>query len=173
MVEHPQMLGLAGVDVLDRRVVAERDDLDPLQPHDAVGLGPAPVVADAHADDAAEGPAHGEAEIADLEIALLEMLEAAPRLVLGMAGKVDLAVLADDARALVDEDRGVEMPALRRQLGIADGKADAERLGRLEERARLRPRHLALEEGVDLGRALQPPAREEGGKGKLGIDDEI
>src|SRR3712207_8072446 len=36
----------------------------PLQPHDPVGLGPAAVVADAHADDAAEHAPHGKAEVA-------------------------------------------------------------------------------------------------------------
>src|SRR5215203_3476735 len=57
-----------------RRVEAEHDELDALQAHDAVGLGPAPVVADAHADDAAEHAPDREAEVARLEIALLEML---------------------------------------------------------------------------------------------------
>ena len=40
----------------------------------------------------------GQAEIADLEIALLEVLEGAPGLVLGMAGQVDLAVFAARSR---------------------------------------------------------------------------
>ena len=75
MVEHPQVLGLAMVDVRDRRVVAERDDLDPLQPHDTVGLGPAPVVTDAHADDRVIGAPHLEPLVADIEIALFEVLE--------------------------------------------------------------------------------------------------
>ena len=59
------------------RVVAEHDHLDALQAHDAVGLRPAPVIADAHAENAAEHAPHRKAEIAGLEIALLEMLECA------------------------------------------------------------------------------------------------
>jgi hypothetical protein len=46
-------------------------------------------------------------------------------------------------------------------------------LGFLEERARFRPRHLALEEGVDLRLVLHPPAREEGGERELGKHHEV
>src|ERR1043165_1927070 len=38
-----------------RRVVAEHNHLDALQAHHPIGLGPTPVVADAHAHDAAHG----------------------------------------------------------------------------------------------------------------------
>ena len=109
LVVEPRMLVVVGRRrVVQRRVVAEHHHLDALQAHDAVGLRPAPVVADAHAHDAAEGAADREAEIADLEIALLQMLERALRLVLGVAGQMDLAVLADDAAVALDQDRGVE-----------------------------------------------------------------
>jgi hypothetical protein len=54
------------VDVVEARVgegsiVAEHDHLDTLQAHDAVSLRPAAVVADRHAEDAAECAKHGEA----------------------------------------------------------------------------------------------------------------
>src|ERR1041385_438004 len=94
MVKHPQMLGLAVMDVLDWRVVAERDDLDALQSHDAVGFGPAPVVADAHAHDRVLHAPDAEALIPDVEIALLQMLERRLRQMLGRAGQVNLAVAA-------------------------------------------------------------------------------
>ena len=81
------MLGFAMVDVLDRRVVAEGDDLDPLQPHDAPGLGPAAIVADAHAHEGAVVTHDGPAEVADLEVAFLQMLERPPWLVFGVAGR--------------------------------------------------------------------------------------
>jgi hypothetical protein len=87
-----------------RRVVAEHDELDPLQAQHPPGLGPAAVVADQHAHDPAHGAPDGKAEVARLEIALLEMLEGAFGVELGMAGKVDLAVLADDPAGLVDQD---------------------------------------------------------------------
>ena len=98
------MLGLAVMDVFDRRIVAERDDLDPLQPHDAIGLGPAPVVADAHADDRVKGAPDFEAFIADVEVAFFEMLERRVRQMLGMAGQMDLAIAADDPAVALDQD---------------------------------------------------------------------
>src|SRR5204863_1040670 len=119
-----------------------------------IGLGPAPVVADAHADVAAERLEHREAQVADLEIARLEMLERPRRFVLGMARQVDLAVLADDAAVALDDDRGVEMPrsaVVMRQLGVAQAKTQGEAPRLVEQRRRLVRRHLALEEGIDLG----------------------
>src|SRR5437764_15037259 len=104
------MLGLAVMDVLDRGVVAERDDLDALQPHDAVGLGPAPVVADAHAHDRVLHAPDAEAFVPDIEIALLEMLKRRLRQMLGMAGQVDLAVPAYDAAVGIDPGRGAARP---------------------------------------------------------------
>ena len=112
--------------VVQGRVVAEQHHLDVLQAHDAVGLGPAPVVADAHAHVAAERLEHREAEIADLEVALLEMLERPLGLVLGMARQMDLAVLADDLAVALDQDRGVEAPdppVLVGELGVAQAEA--------------------------------------------------
>src|SRR5262249_38408709 len=50
IVEQPLLGPLtAALRVVGWRVVAEHDELDPLQAHDAVGLRPATVVADAHA----------------------------------------------------------------------------------------------------------------------------
>ena len=112
------LVGLLRVD--RRRVEAEHDHLDALQAHDAIGLGPAPVVADAHAEDAAHGAPDRKAEIARLEIALLQMLVGALRVELGVAGQMHLAVLADDRAGSVDQDRGVEVMAVGRQLGIAE-----------------------------------------------------
>src|SRR5215469_865694 len=123
------MLGLAVVDVLDRRVVAERDDLDALQPHDARRFGPAPVIADAHAHDGALHAPHAKPLVADIEVPLLQMLERRMRQMLGMAGEMNLAVAADNAPAGIDEDRRVVMPRLAlllRQLGIAEIEPDAE-----------------------------------------------
>ena len=122
-----------------------------MQAHDAIGLWPAPVVADAHADLAAQGVVHRKAEVARLEIALLQMLERPPWLMLGMARQMDLAVLAGDPPAPVDQDRAVEMPAFRGELGVAQIEGDAE-FGRcLEQRAGNRARHLGLEVRIDLG----------------------
>src|SRR5690606_40306595 len=88
--------------VVHRRVVAEQDHLHALQAHHAIGLRPAAVVADAHAEASAEKIPDAETEIARFEIAFLEMLEASVALVLGMTGQVDLAVLGDDSASLVD-----------------------------------------------------------------------
>ncbi len=112
--------------VVQRRVVAQHHHLDVLQTHHAISLGPAAVVADAHAHVAAERLEHREAEIADLEVALLEVLERPLGLVLGMARQVDLAVLAGDAAVTLDDDRGIEVARLAAfvdQLGIAEAHA--------------------------------------------------
>src|SRR5204862_5983683 len=79
VVEQLERIEVEAVAEANRRVIAEHDHLDALQAHDAIGLGPAPVVADAHAHDPAEGAEHAEAEIADLEIMLLQMLALPPR----------------------------------------------------------------------------------------------
>src|SRR5258707_12377815 len=101
------MLGLAIVNVLDRRVVAERHDLDPLQPHHAPGLGPTPVVADAHPDDRIISAPYPEALVADIEIPLFEMLEGRLGQMLGMAGQGDLPIASDDPPVTTDQDRAV------------------------------------------------------------------
>src|SRR3546814_7987401 len=78
-----------------------------------LGLGPAPVVTDAHADLGSHGRPDTEALVADLEILLLKVLERRLRLVVGMARQMDLAVTADDAARLVDQHRGIEAAAGR------------------------------------------------------------
>ena len=74
-----------------RRVVAEKDQFDALHAHDTIGLGPAPIVTDAHADIGAESAPDGEAEIARLEITLLKMLKRIMRPVVGVTGQMHLA----------------------------------------------------------------------------------
>jgi hypothetical protein len=105
------------------------------------------------------------------------VLEGPPRLVLGVPRQVDLPVLADHAPALVNEDRRVEAPggsaAVHAQLGIAETEPDTESACLVEERARLRPRHLALEEGVHLALVFHPPAGKERGERELGKGHEI
>src|SRR5947209_7502434 len=154
------------------RVVAEHNHLDALQPHDAVGFGPAPIVADAHAENPAERAPDGKTEIARLEIALFEMLEDALSIELGMAGQMHFTVLADDCSHTIDENRRVEMASLGRQFGIAEREGDAVFRSLVEERSRRGIRHFALEPGIDLTLIRHVPAREEGGQRQLGIDYE-
>src|SRR6516162_8248480 len=66
------------------------------------------VIADAHANKPAEAAINGPTQITDLEIALLEVLKGARRLVLCVARQVNLAILADNLTSLVDEDRGIK-----------------------------------------------------------------
>jgi hypothetical protein len=87
-----------------RRVVAEHDHFDALKSHDAISLGPAPVVADAHAHHAAQGAPNRESEVARLEVALFQMLEASLRPVIGVPGQVHFSILADNAARLVDQN---------------------------------------------------------------------
>src|SRR5207248_976265 len=114
----------------------ERDDINPLQPHDAERLGPTPVVADAHADDSVKGAPHPEPLVADLEVALFEMLERRIGQVLRMPREVNLAVAPNDPPVGLDEDRGVvttDLASLLRQLGIAKIKADPELPRQIEQ----------------------------------------
>ena len=126
------------VDVEGRRVVAEHDQLDALQAHDPIGLRPAAVVADQHADDPLERAPDREAEIADLEVALLEVLERDACAVVGMARQVHLAVLADDPAVRPDQDRGVV--AMRRALPRGRARRSP---GRSRRRGRWRARTAA------------------------------
>src|SRR5439155_4386687 len=133
------------------------------------------IVADRHPHHAAKGLGHAETA-ARLEIALFQMLEFAPGLVLGMAGQMDLAISGDDRAASIDQNGGVIAPdnsGLDRQLGITKVKSDADLASEIEQRLRFRPRHLALEEAVDLRLILEIPARKERGQRELGIDDQV
>src|SRR3981081_3312584 len=147
IVELAKAVDVAMAGVVDRRVVAEHDHLDALQAHDAIGLGPAPGVADAHAHDPAKAAPDLEAVITRLEIAFFKMLVDAVGLRLGMARQMHLAVFADDVSGAVDQDRGVE-PALAtvflHEFGIAEIEADAELLRLVEERLRVRRRQRSL-----------------------------
>ena len=70
---------------MGRRVVATKDQFDALHAHDTISLGPAPIVADAHADISAEGAPDRKSQIARLEVTLLEMLKRIMRPVIGVA----------------------------------------------------------------------------------------
>src|SRR5579875_2894862 len=61
-----------------------------LQAENAPGLGPAAIVANAHADDRVTKPPDPEAVIADVEIALFEMLKRSLGQMVGMARQMDL-----------------------------------------------------------------------------------
>ena len=59
------------------------------------------------------------------------------------------------------------------KFGVAQAEAHREPLGLGEQRRRLVGRHLLLEEGIDLGLALHPPAREERRERELGKHHEL
>src|SRR5579872_1696261 len=99
-----------------RRVVTEQNHLHALQAHHAIGLRPATIVTDRHAENSSYGALYLKAGITRLEIALFQMLEGPLGIELRMARQVRLAVFADDLRRPVGENAGVEMMAVRRQL---------------------------------------------------------
>jgi hypothetical protein len=177
VVVHPERRRLGVVQVLGRSVEAERHDLCALQRQHAERLGPAAVVADQHAGNRVQVPPDAKAQVADLEVLLLEVLERGLGLVVGVPGQVDLAVLADDRAVGRDQDRGVEAARAARflrELGVADVEADAELLCLVEQRLRLGRGHRGLEvPAVHLGLVLHPPARKEGGEGELREDHEL
>src|SRR6516165_11515360 len=156
-----------------RRVEAERYHLDTLQAEHAKRLRPAPVVADAHAEHAAQHAPHQKAEVAGLEVALFEVLMAPLGIELVMTGQVDLAVLADDLPRFVHQDRRVEVIPVRREFGIAEAHGYGGALRLLEQRPGGGIRHFALEPDVGIAAVFAVPAREKRGQRKLWIDDEV
>ena len=173
VMEGAKLVMLRPVRQLRGRVVAEDHHLRPLQRHHPIGLGPAPVVADRHADLGPEGLEDGKAQIAGLEIHLLQMLEGQVGDVHIAAGHMDLAILADDAARPIDEDGGIEAPlavASLDQLAIAEIEADAESRRSLEQRRGGFVRYLALEEAFELGLVGDVPAGKEGRQRHLGKD---
>jgi hypothetical protein len=165
--------------VVDRRVVAAEDQLDALQTHHSIGLGPAAVVADHHPDEPAERRPHAESVRPRLEEVALGVLERAVRLVILVARQVHLAVPGDDGTVALDEDLRVVpvAPAVDRvrlgQLGVPQAEADAEPPGIVEQRLRLRPRHRPLVVVVELGDVVDEPAGEERRQRQLGEHDEL
>ena len=114
--------------VVHRCVVAAEHHLHALQAQHPVRFGPAPVVADDHAGHPAVRGPGTEAQVADLEVALFQVLERRLGPVLRMARQVDLAVFADDRAVAADQDGAVEAAfaaCLHLELTIAEVKADA------------------------------------------------
>jgi hypothetical protein len=83
-----------------RRVVAEHDQLDLLQPSTPPRLRPAPVVADHQAEvqrlAAHRRANHRETQVAHFEEAFLQVLDLPQRVVFRMPGQMHLAVLQHD-----------------------------------------------------------------------------
>ena len=105
-----------------------------------------------------------EAVVADIEIALLEMLEAAPRFVCVVARQMNFPVLADDLPRFFHEDCGIvafRHAFFLHSLRIAETEAQIEALRLVEQRLRGGAGHLGLEEEVDLGLIGKEPARKE------------
>src|SRR5690606_16149136 len=137
-----------------------------LERHYAIGLRPATVVADGHADLAAKRVPDIETEIADLEIFLLQMLDRKLCTVVGMARQVDHGGFADAPARLVDQDGAVEImlfPFRQVEFRIAEIETDTDFARQIEQRPGFRSRHFPLEETVDLVLILHPPTWKEGG----------
>src|SRR5262249_15424837 len=116
------------------------------------------------------------AQIAHLEVALLQVLKRMLRMQLGVAGQGDLAVLADDAAVGGVEHTGVVAmldTVLDGEFGVAEIEADAQAPCLIEEHLGGWAGHLAFEPGVELRFVFDPPVREERSEGAFGEDDEI
>ena len=109
-----------------RCVEAERHQLHPLQPHHPIGFGPAPVIADQHAEDAVKRPPHRKTEVAGLKILLFEMLKGQVWPVVGMARKMDLPIFPEDPAIRPNQYRRIVPPAVAAGFGIAEIETDAE-----------------------------------------------
>src|SRR5580692_2616629 len=134
-------------------VETEHDEFHTLQTHHPISFGPAPVIANAHSHDAAEGAPNRPAEVSHLVIALLEMLKWPLGVIFGMAGKVDLAIFTDYVAVAVGQDSGVVMVPLAilyRELGITQVEANAQSAGLFKKRLSRRIGHLEFEKCVHL-----------------------
>src|SRR5215475_11066150 len=174
VVEHALCEPFVAVLRVDRgRVETKHHHLGALQSKHAKGLRPAPVVADAHPEHAAQQAPCRKAQIAGLEIALFEMLVTALRIEFVVARQMDLAVLANDVPLLVDQYRGVEVMAVWRAFCVAETHGYGGALRLLKQRPSGGAWHLTLEPDVGFAADLRVPAREEGSQRQLGIDDQI
>jgi hypothetical protein len=89
---------------VSRGIVAKKYQLDCLEPHDAIRFGPTAIIANAHADIAAEGTPNWKAQVARFEIPLLQMLEWVIWSVIGMPRQVHFPIFADHRSCLIDQD---------------------------------------------------------------------
>ena len=162
VVELAQAVVIGCGRMVHRRVVAAENHVDRLQAEHPVGLGPAPVVADQHAGDAAPGAPGAKAQVANLEATFLQVLEWCAWVVVGVAGQVDLAVFADQRTIAIDQDRAVEAaraPATAIEFAITQVKADTQAASFVEQGQCFGPRHLGLEPRIYLVLILDPPVR--------------
>ena len=121
---------LAGVGhVVDGRVVTDQHQLDTLQAHHAVGLGPATVVANGHADDAAKCTRDAEAIGAGLEVVTLGVLERPIGFVMLVPRNVSLAIGGHDGA--IAFDKRLHVPAVNRavsalvEMRVPEAETDA------------------------------------------------
>ena len=164
--------------VVDRRVVAAQDQLDALQPHHPVRLGPAPVVADHHARRCRRTPATRRSRRGRARSSSARGAGTAARLVLLVAGEVHLAVAWRRPRRRARRGSaccsGGAAVGVGGQLGVAEAEPDAEARRLVEQRLACRRRGISrLEEGVELVWSVEEPAGEERRERELGEHDEL
>src|SRR5690606_37085556 len=162
-----QVPWLAQAPVSGGRVVTHHDQVHGLQAHDPVSLGPAAIVADAHADTHVARVEYRKAQVAHLEVLLLQVLYGIAVLRLRIARNVDLAILADDGAVAVHQNAGVEL-AIAIEFGVAQVEPDTQRARQVEQRPGFLARHLGFEEPAYLLRIVHLPARKKRGQRQLG-----
>ena len=103
IVKTGQVVGRQVRGIVRWRVVPEEDHLRAFEGQHAVGFRPTAIITNARADDAAECTPGVEPKIPDIEIELFEILERMFGNVLGNAGEMNLAELADDPAIAADQ----------------------------------------------------------------------
>jgi hypothetical protein len=129
----------------------------------------------------AEIPVYGiqacaKAQVAHFEIPLLKILIRIPRPVIGVAGQVNLAVLADCLPLLVHQHATVVAmlgAIFDRQFREAKLKTNAQPRRLIEQRSRRRAWHFALEVRVNLVLVFHEPMREERRQRTFGKDHNV
>ena len=105
--------------------------------------------------------------IAGFEVVALQMLEGPPRLMVLMAGEVNLAVATHDGAVSFHENRRVVAVSVGREFGIPQVETHIEATGLVKQGLRLGAGHLGLVEPVGLSQVVDPPPRKEGCQGEF------
>ena len=169
-MKHTQVSWLVAERVDRGCIVADQNHLGILQAQHPEGLGPAPVIADRHADVAANKVPHPKSQVPHFKVQFLEMLVTAFGIEVAVAGQVYLAILAHNRSIGADKNCGVKAsfaPVLLDPFRITKIEGDPVLARCVEQGLGVRAGHFGFVVAVDFRLVLHVPAGKEGREGKL------